>query len=323
MNSDTEAKQTAMIQIQNPAAVAFIAMVLIAVLLWCVHRVTAGRFWGWLWYGINTRPRFLLALLCGIMVALAGATATGWSDLAQIQTGRWAARFLLIVLLEMIGVSLILTCQRHRRQKAQLEVYRGFIQKLKAAAHPSAAATIQAAIRALNHSGETVVDLSGGLLEGADLRGIRLHGADLSQAHLEGANLQGVGLSGADLRNVKLAGADLREIFFYRADLRGADLRQADLRRADLREADLRGARLDGCGLEDARLEDARLDGASLSGARMENTQVSVVQLLKTETLAHAVLEPRLRLRLVAAGNPPLGLARRLLRIDGSVPSLP
>ena len=312
-----------MIQIQDPAAVAFIAIVLIAVMLWCVHRVTAGRFWGWLWYGITTQPRFLTALLCGIMVALAGATATGWSDLAQIQTGRWAARFLLTALLEMIGASLILTCQRHRRQKAQLDIYRGFIRKLKSAAHPPAAATIQAAIRALNRSGETAVDLSGALLDGTDMRGIRLYGADLSRARLEGANLQGVGLSGADLRSVQLAGADLRETFFYRADLRGADLRQADLRQADLREADLRGARLDGCGLEDARLENARLDGASLSGARMENTQVSVVQLLKTDTLAHAVLEPRLRLRLVAATNQHLGLARRLLRIDGSVPSLP
>ncbi len=312
-----------MIQIHNPGAVVFVETVLIAAMLLAVHRATGGRFWRWLAYGTATRSGFRMAVLGGLALALAGSLTAGGEGESGLQILRWGARFLFMALSVMVLASGLLACQRRRRQKVQLDVYRGFVRQLKSTAHPAAAATIRAAIRALNRSGETVVDLAGGLLDGADLRGIRLHGANLNQARLERVNLQGVGFTGADLRGARLNGADLRQTFLYRADLRQADLRQADLRQADLRHADLRGAHLDGCLLEDARLEDARLDGATLNGARMENTQVSVAQLLKTDTLAHAVLEPRLRLRLVAARHQPLGLARRLLRIDGSVPGLP
>ena len=311
-----------MIQIHDPAAVVCIEVFLLLAMLLALHRVTEGRLWAWLGYGLSTRGRFRAAAGAVVVLCLAAAVFES-GGVAGLQVGRALARAFFAVLMMMPLAIFLVLRQKRRAHAVQVQRYQVFIDGLKRAADPAAADTIRAAIMALNRGGVTVVDLSDCRLQGADLGRVRLHGADLRNAELSRANLKDVGFSGADLNGARLIEADLRDAFFYRADLRGADLSRADLRGADLREADLRNACLDGCRLKDARLEDARLDGASFSQAEMENTQVSVAQLLKTETLSHAILEPELRARLVAAQNPPGSLARRLLRLDGTVPLWP
>ena len=311
-----------MIQIHDPAAVVGIEAVLLLAMLLALHRVTEGRLWAWLRYGLSTRGRFRAAAGAVLVLCLAAAAFEA-EGVAGLQVGRALARAFFAVLMMMPLAIFLLLRQKRRAHATQVHRYQVFIDGLKRAEDPAAADTIRAAIMALNRGGVTAVDLSDCRLKGADLRRVRLHGASLRNAELSQANLQDVGFTGADLNGARLIEADLRDTFFYRADLRGADLSRSDLRGADLREADLRNARLDGCRLKDARLEDARLDGASFGQAEMENTQVSVAQLLKTETLSHAILEPKLRARLVAAQHPPGSLSRRLLRLDGTVPLWP
>jgi uncharacterized protein YjbI with pentapeptide repeats len=310
-----------MIQIHNPAAVIFIEIVLIAALLLSVHHMTRGRLWRWMGYGLASRKGFRAAAV-GLLFLPLGGVLMGLHGTGGITAGAAAARALFGLMLMIAVATFILLRQIRSTQTAELARYVHLIEEKKTAGDPEVAFTIRAAIQALNRGGVTAVDLSNCRLDGADLRKIRLYGSDLRHANLRGARFQGVGFTGANLTEACLVGADLRETFLYQANLRGADLTRADLRRADLREADLRGAHLDSSLLADARLEDALLDGATLSEAHMENTQVSAEQLIKSETLARALLDPQLRSRLVAARNPPAGLARRLLRLDGIVPLL-
>ena len=81
--------------------------------------------------------------------------------------------------------------------------------------------------------------------------------------NLYGANLRGADLRETDLRGANLRGTDLRE-----TDLRGANLRGADLYEVNLRETDLRGANLYGANLSGADLSGANLSGANLHRAK-------------------------------------------------------
>jgi uncharacterized protein YjbI with pentapeptide repeats len=81
-------------------------------------------------------------------------------------------------------------------------------------------------------------------LSGADLSGANLIGANLSRAHLAGANLNRAHLLDADLSGADLSGAHLLWANLSRAHLAGANLNIANLSRANLSEADLTGADL-------------------------------------------------------------------------------
>jgi len=104
-------------------------------------------------------------------------------------------------------------------------------------------------MKILDIYGNTLFEIEGDTLSGADMSVANLSGADLSGADLYGANLYGADLRGADL---------------YGADLRSANLRSADLCGADLRSADLCGADLYGANLYGADLRSANLYGADL-----------------------------------------------------------
>jgi uncharacterized protein YjbI with pentapeptide repeats len=308
-----------MIQIYDAWAIVFVEAVVIVATLAAAHQVSGGRLWGWLRHrfaaGKNRSPLIMVLLLPSVAVACFGVDAVGPNPAAN-----WTVRLLSgFITVLATGTFLLLRRQRIDRQN-RCQGYQKQIEALKGSADPSASRTIKHLISALNHCGETSVDLTCCRLQGADLSRTKLYGARMRGADLRGADLQGVGLTGADLRGARLAASDFRDAFLYRANLRDVDLSQADLRGADLREADLRGARLDGCLLANARLEEAKLGGASFRAARLKNTQVTVAQLLKTQSLAHARLDPSLHAELVSARYPLPHPARRLLRLDGTVP---
>ena len=124
---------------------------------------------------------------------------------------------------------------------------------------------------------DSVIDLAGANLRGADLFNYDLRKADLSRADLSGADLScanltagtllGANLTEADLGGARLAGADLRE-----ARLARADLSKADLAGANFTQASLAGANLDQADLSRANLSEADLGGAALSEARLYRT---------------------------------------------------
>lgn len=130
------------------------------------------------------------------------------------------------------------------------------------------AALTVVARRDITHDGsQTLVDLTGAELSGAnllyaDLDEANLSGVDLRNARLTGANLYGADLADADMAgadldhavvsDVSLSGADLHDASFFGANLglsrldntnlTGADLDKANLTHADLRDADLTNA---------------------------------------------------------------------------------
>jgi uncharacterized protein YjbI with pentapeptide repeats len=308
-----------MIQVHDPMAVIVVESVLIAVALAAAHRATEGRLWGWLRSGLAIRAGFR-RIAIGLMTLPAGAVAVGLAADGVHPAADLAARFLMGVLAMIVVLAFCLLRAHRLAHEARARDYRHRIDALKGSAAAEAGPAVRTLILALNRCGVTDVNLTCCRLPGADLSRTKLYKARLRGAELKGADLSRVGFTGADLSGARLNDAVLCEAFAYRANLRDADLSRADLRGADLRDADLRGARLDGCLLADARLEGARLDGASFRAARFKNTQVSVDQLLKTSSLAHARLDPSLHARLTASYDPVPGLARRLLRLDGIIP---
>lgn len=307
-----------MIQIHDSWAIVFVETVLIAAALASAHGATGGRLWSWLRHSFAAgkgRARLVVGPLISAAVMGLGVDTVG-----PDQTANWGVRILSALIAAMgVGAFLLLRQQRLERQK-RCRGYQKQIDALKGSGDPAAPAAVKNWIRALNRCGVTSVELTCCRLRGADLSRTKLYGARMRGADLRAADLREVGLTGADLRGARLAETDFRGAFLYRANLRDADLSRADLRGADLREADLRGARLDECLLANARLEEAKLAGASFRAARLKNTQVTVDQLLKTQSLAYARLDPSLHAELIAARDPLPRPARRLLRLDGTVP---
>jgi uncharacterized protein YjbI with pentapeptide repeats len=308
-----------MIQIQDSWAIVFVETVVIAAALASAHQVTGGRLWSWLQHSFAV-GKGRVRLVIGLLILAGAVMVVGVDTVGPDRVANWVVRILSgFIVLMGIGAFLLLRQQRLERQK-RCRSYQKQIDALKGSGDPAAPAAVKNWIMALNRCGVTSVELTCCRLRGADLSRTKLYGARMRGADLRSADLREVGLTGADLRGARLAETDFRGAFLYRANLRDADLSRADLRGADLREADLRGARLDECLLANARLEDAKLAGASFRAARLKNTQVTVGQLLKTQSLTHARLDPSLHAELIAARDPLPHLARRLLRLDGTVP---
>jgi uncharacterized protein YjbI with pentapeptide repeats len=115
---------------------------------------------------------------------------------------------------------------------------------------------------------------------------IDLRGADLCGAEMSYAGLPRIALASTDLSDVALRGADLREANLSESKLYDADLLHAQLVNADLSETEawrveLSFANLAGANLSQAVFRLARLLGADLSGAILTNATFMQAKLRK------------------------------------------
>ncbi|MET8997106.1 pentapeptide repeat-containing protein [Amycolatopsis sp. NPDC004169] len=155
-----------------------------------------------------------------------------------------------------------------------------------------------------DNDADTIADLRGVCLTGADLAyvnfgGANLFEADFTNANLIGAQLEranlyrthfaGAQLDGAHLDHAYLASANLAGMRLIVTQLNGANLTNANLSHSDLDGAGLAHADLSYANLTDARLFEANLSGAYLAYAQLGGTTLTEAHLSHAD-LAHAIL---------------------------------
>lgn len=141
---------------------------------------------------------------------------------------------------------------------------------------------------------ETIIELHGAILQGANLEGINLEETNLSGIDFQNANLREVNFKGTKLNKVVLKGAnlewaDLEGAVLDWVDLCSASLKYANLDRAfcvdvkldeaNLFHSRLKNAWLGWCDLQKVILIGAQLQGSYLKGAKLSGLNLDRVNL--------------------------------------------